>query len=116
MTREIVQTPDYRDFIGSLKRKVQSAQLKAARAVNTRRIGLYWELGKLIAEKQRAAGWGDAVIDQVARDLTRELGGLRGFSRANLYRMKKLYGFYGDDENVARLVRQIPWGHNIGFF
>ncbi|MCP4041964.1 MAG: DUF1016 domain-containing protein, partial [Gammaproteobacteria bacterium] len=116
MTKEIVQTPDYRDFIRSLKQKVQSAQIKAARAVNTQLIGLYWELGKLIAEKQQAAGWGDAVIDQVAQDLTRELGGLRGFSRANLYRMKKLYGFYGDDKNVAQLVRQIPWGHNIEIF
>ncbi len=47
-------------------------------------IGLYWELGKRIAEQQEAAGWGDAVIGHVAQDLTRELGGLKGFSRANL--------------------------------
>lgn len=116
MTKDIAKTPDYRDFIRSLKQKVQSAQIKAARAVNSQLIGLYWELGKLIAEKQSAAGWGDAVIDQVAQDLTRELGGVKGFSRANLYRMKKFYDFYGEDENVAQLVRQIPWGHNIEIF
>ena len=116
MTKEIAQTPDYRDFVRSLKQKVQSAQSKAARAVNTQLIALYWEIGKLITEKQQAAGWGDAVINQVAQDLTHELGGLKGFSRANLYRMKKLYGFYGDDENVAQAVRQIPWGHNIEIF
>jgi hypothetical protein len=40
---------------------------------------LYWDLGKLITEKQQAAGWGDAVIEQVARDLTRELDGVKGF-------------------------------------
>ncbi len=56
MTKKIVQTPDYRDFISSLKQKVQSAQIKAARAVNTQLIGLYWELGKLITEKQQVAG------------------------------------------------------------
>ena len=116
MTNEISQTPDYRDFIWSLKQKVQSAQNQAARAVNTQLIELYWEIGKLITEKQQAAGWGDAVIDQVAQDLTRELGDIKGFSRANLYRMKKLYEFYGDDENVAQAVRQIPWGHNIEIF
>ncbi|MCP4992574.1 MAG: DUF1016 domain-containing protein, partial [Gammaproteobacteria bacterium] len=76
MTKEIAQTPDYRDFIRSLKQKVQSAQSKAARAVNTQLISLYWELGKMITEKQQASGWGDAVIDQIAKDLTRELGGV----------------------------------------
>ena len=116
MTNEISQTPDYRNFIRSLKQKVQSAQSKAARTVNTQLIELHWEIGKLITEKQQTAGWGDAVIDQVAQDLTRELGDIKGFSRANLYRMKKLYEFYGDDENVAQAVRQIPWGHNIEIF
>ena len=86
MTKEIAQTPDYRNFVRSLKQKVQSAQSKAARAVNTQLITLYWEIGKLITEKQQAAGWGYAVINQVAQDLTHELGGLKGFSRANLYR------------------------------
>jgi predicted nuclease of restriction endonuclease-like (RecB) superfamily len=30
--------------------------------------------------------------------------------------MKRSYGFYGADETVAQLVRQIPWGHNIEIF
>ncbi len=30
---------------------------KAARAVNTQLIGLYWGLGELITEKQRVSGW-----------------------------------------------------------
>jgi predicted nuclease of restriction endonuclease-like (RecB) superfamily len=117
MTREIAQTSDYRDFIRSLKQKVQSAQIKAARAVNTQLIELYWDLGKLITEKQQEAGWGDAVIDQVARDLTRELDGVKGFSRRNLYYMQRFYGFYQEqDEFVQQLVAQIPWGHNIEIF
>jgi len=107
MMQDIATTEDYRDFVRSLKQQVQTAQLKAARAVNSQLIALYWELGQLITEKQEAAGWGDAVIDQIARDLTRELGGVKGFSRANLYRMKKFYGFYRETENVAQLVRQI---------
>lgn len=117
MTQELTQTPDYRDFITTLKQKVQAAQIKAARAVNTELIALYWELGRLITEKQQGSGWGDAVIDQIAQDLMRELGGMKGLSRANLYRMKRFYAFYaGQDENVAQAVRQIPWGHNILIF
>ena len=54
---------------------------------------LYWELGELINEKQQASGWGDAVIDQIAKDLTRELRGIKGFSRRNLYYMRRFYRF-----------------------
>jgi hypothetical protein len=44
--------------------------------------------------KQQASDWGDAVIEQIAKDLTRELGGLKGFSRSNLYNVKQWYSFY----------------------
>ncbi len=114
MTQYISQTPTYREFISTLKQKVQSAQIKAARTVNTQLMALYWDLGQLLAEKQQASGWGDAVIDQVAKDLTRELGGLKGFSRRNLYYMRRFYSFYGGKkENVQQAVAQIPWGHNV---
>jgi predicted nuclease of restriction endonuclease-like (RecB) superfamily len=113
MAQDIARTADYRDFVRTLKQKVQSAQIKAARAVNSQLIALYWEIGKLIAEKQEAAGWGDAVIEQIARDLTRELGGAKGFSRRSLYRIKRWYLFYADQEEfVPQLVAHIPWGHN----
>ncbi len=114
MAKEIAQTQAYREFVASLKQRVQAAQIKAARAVNTQLIRLYWELGKLINEKQQASGWGDAVIEQIAKDLTRELGGLKGFSRRNLYYMRRFYRFYADQkENVQQLAAQIPWGHHM---
>ncbi len=113
MTQDIAQAPDYREFIRSLKDEVQAAQIKAARSVNAQLIGLYWELGKRITEKQQAAGWGDAVIGKIAQDLTRELGGVKGFSRRNLYRIKQWYSFYSNrKEFVPPLVAQIPWTHN----
>nr|WP_238985523.1 PDDEXK nuclease domain-containing protein [Nitrosococcus halophilus] len=52
-------------------------------------------------------------MDQIAHDLTQELGGVKGFSRRNLYRIKQWYSFYADqDDFVPQLVAQIPWGHN----
>lgn len=113
MTQDLTKTPDYRDFIITLKQKVQTAQIKAAVAVNQELIELYWDIGKMIAERQKASGWGDNVIGQIAKDLTRELGGLKGFSERNLYRMKLFYRFYADHgENSPQLVARIPWGHN----
>ncbi|MCP5127515.1 MAG: DUF1016 domain-containing protein [Gammaproteobacteria bacterium] len=131
MEQDIIKTDEYRLWIANLKSRIQTAQIKAAVTVNTQLIGLYWDIGQQIAEKQQASGWGDAVITQIAQDLSREFQTMKGFSRANLYRMKRFYGFYarideglskempqtqGEIEFVAQLVRQIPWGHNIIVF
>lgn len=39
--------------------------------------------------------------------------GLRGFTRANLFRMRQFYDAYRADTRVAPLVRQLPWSHNL---
>ena len=117
MSQNVIKTDDYRNLITDLKNRIQAAQIKAAVTVNTQLIALYWEIGQQIAEKQQASGWGDAVIEQIAKDLSREFQNMKGFSRANLYRMTRFYAFYASQEEfVAQLVRQIPWGHNILIF
>lgn len=113
MSHDLITTDDYRALIADLKTRIRAAQIKAAVAVNSQLIALYWDIGKLIAEKQRASGWGDAVIEAVAKDLSREFQTMKGFSRRNLYRIKQFYAFYADQgEFVPQLVAQIPWGHN----
>jgi predicted nuclease of restriction endonuclease-like (RecB) superfamily len=39
--------------------------------------------------------------------------GLRGFTRANLFRMRQFYQAYCHEEKVAPLVRQLSWSHNL---
>jgi len=114
MSQDLINTDDYRNLIANLKSRIQAARIKAALAVNTQLIELYWDIGKLIAEKQQVSGWGDAVIEQIAKDLAQELGGLKGVSRSNLYNVKQWYSFYAvHSEFVQQLVGQIPWGHNV---
>lgn len=48
----------YKDLLGEIKKKVKSAQLKAAVAVNKELIQLYWEIGSSIIEKQKGSEWG----------------------------------------------------------
>jgi predicted nuclease of restriction endonuclease-like (RecB) superfamily len=104
---------DYPEFLRNLKAKIQARQTRAILAVNRELIALYWEIGQQIVERQETAGWGDAVITQLERDLKREMPNLEGFSRRNLYRMRSLYLAYREQgESVPQLVAQIPWGHN----
>ncbi|HEX8465544.1 MAG TPA: PDDEXK nuclease domain-containing protein [Abditibacterium sp.] len=110
---DLVST-DYAGFLADLKTRIRTAQTKAALSVNRELIALYFDIGRLLVEKQETLKWGDAVISQIARDLKREFPAVEGYSKRNLYRMRAFYLAYKDDrEFVPQLVAQIPWGHNI---
>lgn len=36
-------------------------------------IDLYWDIGRLISERQQSSGGGDELIEEIGRDLAREL-------------------------------------------
>jgi len=44
---------EYSDFIGSVKDRIWSAQYEALKVVNKELVGLYWDIGKMISEKQK---------------------------------------------------------------
>ena len=69
--------------------------------------------GKNIAQKQKEANWGDAILEQLSVDLKLAFPQIKGFSRRNLYAIKQWYNFYcNEKEFVPQLVAQIPWRHN----
>jgi predicted nuclease of restriction endonuclease-like (RecB) superfamily len=92
---------------------IASSRFRAVRAVNTALLDLYWQVGEIISRKLEKAEWGDSVVDELAQFIARTHPGLRGFTRANLFRMKQFYETYRLEEKVAPLVRQLPWSHNI---
>ncbi|MBI4530671.1 MAG: DUF1016 domain-containing protein [Candidatus Latescibacteria bacterium] len=111
---DVKQLSDYARLLDDLKTRIQAARTRAALAVNRELIALYWDMGRMIVERQQQHGWGDAVIDRLSRDLRREFPDNKGFSRRNVYRMRMLYLAHKESgEFVPQLVAQIPWGHNI---
>ena len=106
----LLSAPEYRRFIADLKARVMAARLSAARSVNRDLILLYWDIGRGIAEKQKALGWGESVVELVAADLQRAFPGMTGFSPRNVWDMKRFYITYSDTsilrQAVAELKRQ----------
>jgi predicted nuclease of restriction endonuclease-like (RecB) superfamily len=110
----------YGELLEDLKTRVRTAQLKAAVAVNRELIQLYWDIGRLIVERQAAEGWGKSIVERLADDIQREFPGLAGFSRSNVFRMRAFYEAYAPaakraptvpksaGEMVAQAVRQLP--------
>ena len=92
---------------------IAAARQRAYQAVNTELVGLYWGLGGYISRKIACAEWGDGVVDELASTIAREYPGQRGFTRANLFRMRQFFEAYRDDKRVAPLVRQLPWTHHL---
>lgn len=78
----------YPAFFDSLKKRIQTAQLKAALAVNQELVLLYWNIGNDILAKQKAEGWGAKVVDRLAKDLKRAFPEMKGFSARNLKYMR----------------------------
>jgi hypothetical protein len=91
MRTKITLAFDYAAFVADLKTRISSARLSAARAVNSERVGLYWDIGAAIREKQAVQGWGDAVVERLSSDLTQSFPGTTAFSAINLWRMRQLH-------------------------
>ena len=104
---------DYTQLLAELKERVRSAQLAALKAVNTELVGLYWDLGRMIVERQVGETWGKSVVEKLSADLQREFPAVGGFSASNLWRMKAFFELYREDEKLAPLVREIAWAHNL---
>ena len=138
----ILKDSKYRDWLIELKTKIQKSQIKAALAVNSQLILLYWDLGRQIVKKQEATKWGTGFIDQLSKDLKNEFPDIGGLSADNLRYCKVFYLFYSGrlfSEQVVRKIENknkiseqvvrkrttvqnkeweqvifdIPWGHHI---
>ncbi|WP_027191925.1 PDDEXK nuclease domain-containing protein [Fundidesulfovibrio putealis] len=108
--------PDYTHLLIEVKERVRSAQYAALKAVNTELVGLYWDIGRMIVERQRNAEHGTAIAEQLSNDLRTEFPGVSGFSRRNVFYMREFYLLYRDDKRVQPLVAQIGWTHNLVIF
>jgi len=111
--RKAGSTQDYPALLAEVKARIQSAQYTALRAVNKALVGLYWDIGRLIVERQQDAGHGAAIAQQLADDLRDALPGISGFSRRNVFYMREFYLLYRDDAKVQPLVAHIGWAHNL---
>jgi len=111
------QLPEnYPSFLDEIKERIHAAQYAALRTVNRKLVGLYWDIGKMIVERQASATWGKAVVEQLSKDLRVEFPGLRGFSVQNLWTMRQFFCEYQDHENLQPLVGEIGWTHNVIIF
>ncbi|MFI4977879.1 MAG: DUF1016 N-terminal domain-containing protein [Solirubrobacterales bacterium] len=54
-------------------------------------------------------GWGDDVVGRIAQDLRADTGSARGFSRRNLFYMRRFATLWPEREKVPSVMAQIAW-------
>ncbi len=101
----------YADLLTDIKARIRQAQVRAALSANAEMILMYWDIGRIITERQQREGWGSGVLKRLAVDLKSELAEFKGFSERNLKRMTQFYKEYRGLRGIGpQAVAQLETG------
>src|SRR5690554_236900 len=104
---------DYREIMLQAEAQIHTARTLIAKQVNSSANSVYWNLGKLLYDKQLKEGYGSGVVKQLSIDLKNEFPDM-GLSPRNLWNMKRFYErYYQADIKLRQAVAVLPWGHNL---
>jgi hypothetical protein len=64
----LTQSKGYPAMLKEIKDRIRSAQYQALKAVNKELIALYWDIGRMIVERQKGTTWGKSIVKRLAKD------------------------------------------------
>src|ERR1700732_1438384 len=105
----------YDSIVSELSDLIESARRVSARSVNAVMTATYWEIGRRIVESEqrgkKRAGYGEALLERLAADLTAKFG--RGFGARNLWLMRRFFVHWPEDQilqTVSAESQSVPQG------
>lgn len=110
---EMIQLRDsqqYAELVNKISERIEMGVAYAANEVRKSQLSTYWDTGKYIVEFEQNgnehAEYGLNLLKRLAKDLTLKIG--KGYSRPNLYNMRKFYQLYpnGYDD-----IMPLTWSH-----
>jgi hypothetical protein len=103
--------PKKNGLYGRIREILEAARFGVARTVNTTQVIANWLIGREIVEEEqrgmRRARYGEELIHDLAKRLTREFG--KGYSPDNLFWFRRFFGAYPELLPMSKFdaVRQI---------
>jgi len=98
------------ELLDSISKIIIDARKRITQTINNELIVTYWNIGKEIVEKEQKNNIDNQtsrqIILQLSKQLTERLG--NGFSRSNLFNMRKLYIEFPSVQTVSG---HISWSH-----
>ena len=103
----------YLEVLAEIKGRIQGERLRTIMAANAAMVLLYWDMCRLILDRQDREGWGARVIDRLSADLRQAFPDMRGLSPRNLKYMRAFAAAWPDRAIVQEALAQITWYHNL---
>lgn len=102
---------EYQSVITDVKNIIALGQKDAYNAASRAMVLTYWNVGKRIVEQEQAgntrAEYGKALVEALAKELTREYG--NSYSKRNLQYFRKFYLYFPEEEIVNACVHNLNW-------
>ncbi len=99
---------EYKELLSDIKNRIRQGQLRAHVSANAELLATYWDIGRMIHQRQLDEGWGKRVIPRLANDLKNELAEVKGFSVRNMQMMIQFYHEYVIFDSITqRSVAQL---------
>ena len=98
-----------RALYNDVRSVLENARKRSFAAVNSAMVKAYWNVGRIIVERQggaERADYGDGLIESLSKRLTAEYG--KGFDRGNLRNMRQFYLLF---QNHYALRSELSWTH-----
>ena len=99
-----------KELIQQIRSIISTAKDRAIRSVDTERVLMYWQIGKLIFEEEQQgkerAGYGEFLIKSLANTLEPQFGSGFSYRQLNWFRQ-----FYRTFPIVNALRSQFSWTH-----
>ena len=103
-------TKEYKVLVDKIAKRIEEGVAKAVTEVKRSQLATYWDNGRYIVEFEQKgnehAEYGLNLLKSLASDLTLRMG--KGYSRPNLYNMRKFYQTY---PNGYGGVEKLTWSH-----
>jgi predicted nuclease of restriction endonuclease-like (RecB) superfamily len=98
---------NYPALLKEITDRIRQGQLRASMAVNVELLALYWDVGRIVEERQGEEGWGAGIIPRLAQDIRNDLPEIKGFSVRNIGRMLAFFREYRELEFLPPAVAKI---------
>ena len=103
----------YAKTLGEIKQRIQQERLRVVMAANAAMVLLYWDIGRMILDRQEREGWGAKVVDRLSTDLCEAYPVMQGLSPRNLKYMRAFAAAWPERAIVQAPLAQMPWYHHI---
>ncbi|MFJ1262561.1 YhcG family protein [Capnocytophaga canis] len=105
-----IEPTNYTNLVSEIGNLLKKGREQAATSVNTILVQTYWLIGRYIVEFEQKgkekATYGSELLERLSKDLTAVYG--KGFSRSNLFYMRKLYISFPNSETLSH---KLSWSH-----